>query len=258
MFRLLKRLFILGLVAMLGMAGWLFRRPLAEAWNRIGGPLLTIDHAAPRPDPERYEVLKAEAERWRRQLQERYQQARSDAERDAVVAEARGFLERMLPDMMRCWLGTPWDFHGTSERPGDGKIACGYFVATVLRDAGFRVDRYRLARQPSQKILRTFLPRSELDLQVGVPYEAFAASLRSADPGVRIVGLDTHVAFLVTQPGGFRFIHSSGSDPWCVVDEDEAGAEVLRRSNYRVHGSLTGSREVILGWLKGRRLKVST
>lgn len=261
MFRLLKRLLLPGfvaLVAVLGTAGWFLREPLVAAWQRAGEPLLTLDHPARRPDPQRYETLKLEAERWRKQLRKQYQEASSDAQREAVVGEARQFLERLLPDMMRCWLGTPWDFHGTSETPGKGKIACGYFVATVLRDAGFRVDRYRLARQPSQNILRTFLPRSELDLQVGVSYENFADSLRRQEPGIRIIGLDTHVAFLVVEPGGFRFIHSSGSDPWCVVDEDEAAAEVLRRSNYRVHGSLTGNRAVIVDWLKGRRLKVPT
>jgi hypothetical protein len=31
---------------------------------------------------------------------------------------------------------------------------------------------------------------------------------------------------------------------------------VLRRSNYRVHGSLTGDRQVILGWLAGEKIEV--
>jgi hypothetical protein len=210
----------------------------------------------PAPDAARYEELKGEATRWRKDLSAKYTKARTKEEKDRVIAETRSFLETLLPEMMRCWLGTTWDFHGTAETPGKGKIACGYFVATVLRDAGFQVDRYKLARQPSQNIIRSFLPADAMTLRVGVPYETFASEVASAEPGIRIIGLDSHVAFLVTRPDGFRFIHSSGSKPWCVVDEGRDDADVLRRSNYRVHGLLTGDRAVLLRWLKAEKIAV--
>ena len=210
----------------------------------------------PAPDAVRYEELKGEATRWRKDLAAKYAKARTKEEKDRVIAETRSFLETLLPEMMRCWLGTSWDFHGTAETPGKGKIACGYFVATVLRDAGFQVDRYKLARQPSQNIIRSFLPADAMTLRVGVPYETFASEVASAEPGIRIIGLDSHVAFLVTRPDGFRFIHSSGSKPWCVVDEGRDDADVLHRSNYRVHGLLTGDRAVLLRWLKAEKIAV--
>lgn len=200
--------------------------------------------------------MKEEVERWRKDLAARHAKAKTPAEKEQVLVETRRFLEKVMPEMMRCWLGTQWNFHGTSEVPGQGNIACGYFVATVLRDAGFRVDRYKLAQQPSQNILRSFLPRESLNLRVGVPYETYAAEMRASEPGIRIVGLDSHVAFMVTGPDGFRFIHSSGSKPWCVVDEGEKDAEVLRRSNYRVQGSLTADREVLRRWLAGKKIEV--
>ncbi len=247
-------LLVFALVA--GAAGWFFRAELKTLWKCHGEPVLVVGKRPPEPDPERYELLKEEIERWRRNLGQRYREAGSDRGRDAVIEEAAVFLETALPDLMNCWLGTPWDFNGHCETPGSGKIACGYFVATVLRDAGFRVDRYRLARQPSQNILRTFLPKGEMSLRVGVPYEDFANELRQMTPGVRIVGLDTHVGFIVGRPGEFRFVHSSGSSPWCVVDEAEADAEVLRRSNYRVHGNLTTHRELVRKWLLGEQFRV--
>ncbi len=218
----------------------------------MAGSLVT----KPAPDAERYAGLKEEAVRWRKDLAAKYAKARTKEEKDRVLAETRGFLETLLPEMMRCWLGTSWDFHGTAETPGKGKIACGYFVSTVLRDAGFQVDRYKLARQPSQNIIRSFLPAESLALRVGVPYEDFASEVARAEPGVRIIGLDSHVAFLVTGPEEFRFIHSSGSKPWCVVDEGRDDAEVLRRSNYRVHGLLTGDRAVLLRWLRAEKIAV--
>lgn len=247
-----KRFFlVLTLSALAAAAAW-HRRDLAPAWwSAIRGPLLPEASPPPSPDRPRYETLSRELERWRKDLADRYARSRGEEERRAVLGETRALLEATLPEMMRCWLGTPWDFHGTAEFPGEGKIACGYFVSTVLRDAGFRLDRYKLARQPSQNILRSFLPKESLVLRVGVPYERFAAELAAAEPGVRIVGLDSHVAFLVGSGDGFRFIHSSGSSPWCVVDESEANAEVLRQSNYRVHGLLTADRDVLLRWLRG-------
>lgn len=255
MIRRIRSLLTLLLLAAVA-AGWWARDDLAAWWHSQGQPLLVIGKLAPQPQPERYEVIKEDAERWRRHLAGQYQAAASAAERDAVLDDARRFLEHALPDLMRCWLGTPWDFHGTAETPGDGKIACGYFVATVLRDAGFRVDRYRLAKQPSESILLSFLPRRALSRRIGVPYETYAAELQALEPAIRIVGLDTHVGFLVSRPDGFRFVHSSGSRPWCVVEEDESAARVLRASNYRVQGSITGNREVLRRWLEGEPIQV--
>lgn len=237
-------------------AGWSFRAKLGSWWRLAGIPLGVDRPAGPQPDAARYETLKKEVERWRKVLAARHSKARTAAEKDKVLEESGRFLDTVLPEMMRCWLGTPWDFNGTSEVPGEGKIACGYFVATVMRDAGFRVDRYKLAKQPSQNILRSFLPREALSLKVGVPYEGYAADMEAAAPGIRIVGLDSHVGFLVTGADGFRFIHSSGSQPWCVVEESRAAAEVLRRSNYRVQGLLTTDKALLGRWLAGEKIIV--
>jgi len=68
--------------------------------------------------------------------------------------------------------------------------------------------------------------------------------------------LDTHVAFVVAGDGEFRFIHSSGSRPWCVVDESREAAEVLQNSNWRMIGNLTASKQVIRRWLSGEKIKV--
>ena len=170
--------------------------------------------------------------------------------------DARVLLEKTLPEMMHCWLGTPWDFNGTAAKPGGGRIACGYFVATVLQDAGFQVDRYQLAQQASGDILRSFLPKESCALTVGKDYQAFAAEMEKREPGVYIVGLDTHVVFVVVGGDGFRVIHSSGSRPWCVVDQGRDEAGVLQRSNWRMLGNLTADPGVLRTWLKGGKISV--
>jgi hypothetical protein len=249
---------LIGFLAMSAVVGsaWLCREQISGLWRGavtavpVGGP------PRPRPDPQTYSVLSAETERWRVDLAKRYAKAKTPLERELVEQDARLVLEETLPAMMRCWLGTPWDFHGTAEGPGKGKIACGYFVATVLKDAGFRVDRYRLAQQPSENILRTFLAKDACSLTIGKEYEAFATSLGDVTPGIYVIGLDTHVAFLVVRQDGFRFIHSSGSRPWCVVDEGRNEAEVLKRSNWRMLGNFTGDAGVLRSWLKGEKIAV--
>jgi hypothetical protein len=244
------------LLAITGGAGWWFRAPLASWYRDATGNVTLGTRNTPKPDPERYAVLVSELERWRTDLATRYKKARTEAERGAVEHDARVLLEQVLPAMMRCWLGTPWDFNGTAAKPGGGRIACGYFVATVLKDAGFHVDRYQLAQQPSGNIIHSFLPKDHCTLAVGKPYESFVADLDQSGPGIYLVGLDTHVAFLVMKDDGFRFIHSSGSRPWCVVDESREEAHVLQHSNWRMLGNLTAEPKVIRSWLKAEKITV--
>ena len=244
------------LLALAGGAGWWLRAPLAALWQATAGGVELGLRQKLQPDPKTYAVLIKDLERWRGDLAERYKKARTAAERTAVEAEARSVLETALPAMMHCWLGTPWDFNGTAKGPGKGKIACGYFVATVLQDAGFRVDRYQLAQQASGNILQSFLAKDACALTVGEDYQAFASRVEKREPGIYIVGLDTHAAFLVVVGEGFHFIHSSGSRPWCVVDESRADAGALQRSSWRMLGNLTADPAVLKRWLKAEKIVV--
>jgi hypothetical protein len=252
------RLMLVVLTVFAAAAAWWFRDNLSATWRAACRDVELAARNVPKPDPEKYAVLTADLQRWRKDLAKRHREARDDQARAAVEEDARVILEQALPEMMRCWLGTPWDFNGTAARPGGGKIACGYYVATVLMDAGFRVDRYQLAQQPSENILRSFLTKKDACvLSVGKKYETFATELNTAEPGIYLVGLDTHVAFIVNgADGGFRFIHSSGSKPWRVVDESPAEAVVLQRSNWRMLGNLTADPAVIRRWLRGEKIIV--
>jgi len=243
------RLFLIAMLLLAAGGAWVFKAPIADWWNmKISGISLGTRKSF-KPDPETYAVLISELERWRLDLAKRHAAAKNEAERKIVIQDARVILETVLPAMMRCWLGTPWDFNGTAAKPGAGRVACGYFVATVLRDAGFQLDRYRLAQQPSENILRSFLPKNSCTLTIGQKYGSFAAGLEKSEPGIYLVGLDTHVAFLVVEADGFRMIHASGSRPWCVVDEARDEAHVLEKSNWRMIGNITGDLRLLKRWL---------
>ena len=140
-------------------------------------------------------------------LNEQYLNTTSEAE---IIESARNLLQLTMPALMRCWLGTKWDFNGTETVPGEGKIACGYYVATVLRDSGFNIERIKLAQQASQNILLTFLSKEELSIKSDQKDERYMKSLRSLDHGIYIIGLDKHVGFIINDKKGLHFLHSGG------------------------------------------------
>ena len=206
---------------------------------------------APTPDPETYAVTVADIQFHKKKLAQKYSQARTDAERKQVIDSARSLLELTMPSLMRCWLGTPWDFNGIASEPGGGKVACGYFVSTIMRDTGFDVHRIRLAQQPSQNIILTFLPRNNLHIKTGTKYADYMNLVRQKPHGIYIIGLDKHVGFLVHNDDGLQFIHSGGRYKR-VVDESQADASAIENSNYRVIGNLTTNDTLISKWLMNK------
>ena len=248
----LKAVLVAILLAGLGVGGW-------WVWKADRDGVFEILFTGKRkvvPDAAKYAVIVADLQRWRENLAAQYSKARTSEEKAAVEKDARVILETMLPEMMRCWVGTPYDFNGTAEKPGGGKIACGYYVSTVIRDAGFRVDRYKLAQQPSQNILRTFLSGDACLLKVGQNYQQYADWVEGLEPGVYLIGLDTHVGFIVVRPDGMHFFHSSAAKLVGVVEEGRDSAWALRKSNWRMLGHLTGESDVMRTWLDGEKVQV--
>lgn len=252
----MKRILQLIIFCALVYVGWTYRDQIESVYKEFKAQRAARGNhgkAQAVPDPERYEILKKALEQKRASLATRYSAARTADEISLVRTDAREALETKLPELMRCWLGTPWDFSGTSSIPGEGNIACGYYVSTVMRDAGFKLERIRLAQQPSQNIIETFIPRPDMHVRAGMNYSQFLKEVTDRGPGIRIVGLDRHVAFLVVEDDGeVRFIHSSGGAAKSVVDQSREEATTLQRSKYRVTGNITGNDEVIHEWLMGR------
>lgn len=240
---------LVGLLTAAAVTAWKFP-------NIIYSHSISKNSQTPRPDPKLYSLLKEDLEIRRTRLGMKYKNALTDEQRDIILNEAQQLLDTVLPKMMCCWLGTPWNFHGTSDTPGNGNIACGYFVSTILRDAGFRVDRYILAQQPSQYILETFVDRSRRTVISGMSYDRFLETMAKKPAGIYIVGLDRHVGFIVNDDMGIRFIHSSGVTPRTVVDESSENAYSLQHSNYRVFGHITGEKDTLIGWLQTKSFKV--
>lgn len=248
----LKWMLVVVLLLSLGVEGlWLWR---AEQHGFLN--IFTTKKEKPAPDLERYRFLEIELKRWRGDLVNHYRKARTQEQKAAVEHDARVILEMIMPEMMRCWLGTGYDFNGVAELPGQGKIACGYFVSTLIRDAGFKVNRYKLAQQPSRNIIRTFVGEEHCQLRVGEKYDTYADWVETMEPGIYLMGLDTHVGFLVNDRNGMRFIHSSGIHQAGVVEESREKALSIKYSHWRMLGYFTADSRVIRVWLADDKVVV--
>ena len=201
-------------------------------------------------DPQHYDHLLTKVEAERVVLAKRYQQATSEAERARIVAEARDVVIRSIyTEIFPSWYGTGWDFNGTTEVPRQGKIACGYFVSTVLRDAGWRVQRARLAQQTSENIILSLTAEPYIKRFRRVPIGDFVKTVKDWGPGIYVVGLDIHTGFIVNDGNEVYFVHSSYVDPFMVVKETALDSKTLETSAYRVLGRITADDELIKRWL---------
>ena len=220
-----------------------------------GSPLDRRDRTLKQPQAElpQYKEVIAGIERRRVSLAAGLRESRTPTERSEILEEGRRLLLNALSrDLPAHWVGTPWDFNGTSESPGEGQIACGYFVSTLLRDAGFGVERVRLAQQPSANIIRTLAVGGNITRMIGDPFAEFSSALRASGTGVYLVGLDRHVGLIAQTREGAAFIHSDGGREKCVIVEPVEDSRSLRRWRWREFANLSDDDELIQNWLLGR------
>ena len=184
--------------------------------------------------------------------------ASGDTEEQAKILEtARSTVfEAIVTEIFPAWTGTPWDFNGVSQTPGEGKIACGYFVTTTLRDAGFNLPRTKLAQQASQTIINSLTGRESISISAGKPISEIENHIRRSGVGLYIVGLDSHVGFVVYDGSTLTFVHSSYfTPPRAVVAEPINSDNPLKRSNYRVVGKILDD-TLIRKWLRNEAITV--
>ncbi len=180
-------------------------------------------------------------------------------DRSALIEKARALLlEAFIKDLAPAWYGTEWDFNGVTQVPGEGQIACGYFVTTLLRDMGFDLQRVKLAQQPSQTIIRTTADKDSIKVIYDRPVSEFEAHIREQGPGLYVVGLDRHAGFVLHDGEKIWFVHSSYyRPPFSVTAEPLEGRNPLADSKYRVVGKILGD-EMIRKWLMGESFPMKT
>ena len=161
-------------------------------------------------------------------------------------------LNRLLP----FWYGTPWDFNGYTATPKKGAIACGYFVSTVIKHAGFNVDRYKLAQQNPLNEAKTIAAGDSVE-----NYEVNSTQLQKIfvaekQEGLYFVGLDFHVGFLLFRNKELYFIHSNYIGAVGVVFEKAIFSDAFNAASaYRI-AEISPNEKLLEKWVKGEAISV--
>jgi hypothetical protein len=153
-----------------------------------------------------------------------------------LLVTQRKLISYLTDSLLPCWYGTPWDYNGTTEIPGQGKIACGYFVTTTLRDAGMKINRVKMAQCVSQNLLYDLCTNFKKFSNKSLEY--FVKEIEKSGYGLYIVGLDNHTGYIYHDGKEVWFIHSGVLPPRCTLKEKAIESETLRRSAYRVVGRI--------------------
>lgn len=215
---------------------------------------LPAESAGPSPERAYVEVL-TELSARREELAARRRSARSD--RGAVLEEARTLvLQTLTQRILPAWYGTPWEFYGNTQVPGTGSIACGYLVSTVLRDAGFRVERVRMARQRAEYIVKTLVTPGNTWRFRDRPVSEVLRRVEQEGEGLYLVGLDYHVGFLWNDGTQVLMCHASYLGTAEVVCEDALTSSAMV-SRYHVVGRLLED-GMMEAWLEGRAIPTFT
>lgn len=177
-----------------------------------------------------------------------YQKADTKEKQEIIEKVQELFLDN-TEEIFAYWYGTSYDLNGTSQTPGEGKIACGYFVTTVIRDAGFGIDRVRMAQMASEEAIKKLVDDKKIKRFHKIKNVEFVKAARKQGDGLYVVGLDTHIGFLLIKGKETFFIHSTSTIPHCVIREDAEISPTLRNSKYKVLAKLSDDESFLIRWL---------
>jgi len=162
----------------------------------------------------------------------------------------RRFVSIIVDSIFPYWYGTSWDFNGTTQTPGKGSIACGYFVSTILKDADIPLNRVKLGQSASQVFIKTFANKKGTTIFSDKPLDSTLNFIKSKGIGLFIIGLDFHVGFIYNDGKNIWFIHSKWSNPKAVVKENAAESGILYYSKYRIVGKISNNKMLLDSWVK--------
>ncbi len=202
------------------------------------------------PPKKEYATLLKEISEKRNTFKKRYDNADS-AGKKSIIAEAENYIfNAITTEVFPQWYGTKWDFYGTTRIPRVGEIACGYFVTNVLTDVGFNIPRVKWAQSASEVFIKKLSP-NDIKRFSNRPISEVESYLAPKGNGLYLVGLDSHVGFIVVKDGKMSFVHSN----YYKADEGVMAEKIdsknpLSDSEYRVIGRLL-SEEMVVNWITG-------
>jgi hypothetical protein len=155
---------------------------------------------------------------------------------DSITKEM--LINNIRDSLFVCWYGTEWDFYGTTEEPGKGKIACGYFVTTILRDIGVPVKRFKHAQMASEEMINDICLKNNISRYANKDIPTFVEKMKTKGAGLYIVGLDFHTGFILNDGKEIYFVHSNYVAKKGVMSEIASASSVLAASKRQVIGRI--------------------
>lgn len=156
---------------------------------------------------------------------------------DAKEKQER-FFTFINTDVPNYWMGTKWDFNGTTRTPQNGTIACGYFVTTVLDDFGIKLKRIQLAQQVSSVMIKTLCESKSIKHFSKIEQVETYLKGRNKEE-IFIVGLDFHTGFIIKDQSKLYFLHSNYIQKEGVVKEEIRNSRALLSSKSFMIGSVS-------------------
>jgi hypothetical protein len=211
----------------------------------------------PKDPVKSYDLVKTGIGLQKKKFREQYEAALSQTEKKKILSEAGKYLHKTLLDtIFPYWYGTEWDFNGYTDKPGEGLVACGYFVSTPLRHCGFNLNRFKVAQQASLAIVKIVSCGDSVLSYRGMNSQEFLQKTKGKlKDGLYVVGLDNHTGFLLYEKGEVYFIHSSYLDPGSVVREKASGSMALGTSQVFVLCNISSNVKLIKKWIMGEEIK---
>jgi hypothetical protein len=167
-----------------------------------------------------------------------------------IAQQQKIFTAAVAETIVPGWIGTKWDFNGTTEKPQQGYIACGYFVTTVLRDAGLNLARVKLAQCASEQMIQSLVQPQFIKRYPNWSIENFVQAVEQSGYGLYIVGLDNHTGIIYNDGNNIFFIHSTFVGTRNVQMESAISSSVLQSSKYKMLGKLSADERVLQRWIQ--------
>lgn len=172
------------------------------------------------------------------QRKQKAQQLKHFLELNPNKSTESAFAKFIIDSLLPCWYGTLWDFNGTTQEPGNGSIACGYFVTTVLQDAGINLNRIKLSQCASEEMIKKLSHKNSIIRFSNQSLAVFDEKIMQKEAGLYIVGLDFHTGFIYHNGEELYFIHASYAAPKIVRKEKVLESGVLAASKYKIIGKV--------------------
>lgn len=205
---------------------------------------------------EAYQLTLSEIEKMRQYYAKDYENADNQALKSQILKNAASYFEESIAvDVVHYWYGTSFDKEGMAKNPNEGKIACSYFITTVLEDAGLKLNRVKLAQQSAQNIAKTLCDKGKMK-RLTTPTDA-KSYVQKNGKGLYVIGFSYHVGFLYNDGTEIYLIHASPLPPGTVARLPMEGARSFDYSKFYDIGKISDNEELIKKWLKGEKVGIS-